>query len=155
MELKDINEILRDSQCIKTLTTTDEDGNPHTVLKSSLILWENKFLAYGELLDGSHTYRNMLRNYWGRKLVSIFLYHPSREICCQIKGRPYKFVYDGPLWDHILDSLWKWNPEAELSGVWMIKPLEIIAQDYDSRKKEEEKRVINQELWRRLRGLRS
>ncbi|MDY6864161.1 MAG: pyridoxamine 5'-phosphate oxidase family protein [Thermodesulfobacteriota bacterium] len=152
---KELIETLRDSETVKTLTTTDEAGNPHTVFKDTMTALDEESLAYIELIETSHTYKNMLRNYWNKKSVSITLYNEKRGIFYQIKGKPYKWVIDEPLWDQFLDKVWSMLPDADPSGVWIIKPKEIIDQSYEIRRMQEADRSPNSLFWYRYLGPRS
>ncbi|MBW1888179.1 MAG: hypothetical protein JRI52_07510 [Deltaproteobacteria bacterium] len=152
---KEIIEALKETDTIKVLTTTDEGGIPHTVFKGSLMALDNETLAYMELLETCRTQRNMLRNHWDNKLVAVGILNEKKGISYQIKGEPVRFIYNGPIWDQFLEQTWKMIPQSDPAGVWLIRVKEVINQDYFMRRKEEEKRVINQDIWRRFIGVRS
>jgi len=151
---EEVIEVLKDPETIKVLTTTDERGTPHTVFKGSLMALDNETLAYMELLETCRTQRNMLRNHWDNKLVVVSIFNGKINISYQIKGEPSRFLYNGPIWDQFLEQTWKVIPQSDPAGVWVIKVKEVINQDYGIRRKEEEKRVINQDIWRRFIGVR-
>ncbi|MDY6861670.1 MAG: pyridoxamine 5'-phosphate oxidase family protein [Thermodesulfobacteriota bacterium] len=151
---KEMMELLKDPDTIKTLTTTDEQGLPHTVFKSSLTALDENTIAYMELLETCNSQRNILRNHWAGKLVSIALYNSKNNLSYQIKGKAVRFVNYGPIFSKFIDKVWSVLPQADPAGVWMIEPAEIINEDYQIRRKEEEERVLNQQIWRRFLGKR-
>jgi len=144
---EEVIKTLRDPETIKALTTTDEEGVPHTVFKNSLTVLENGYIAYMELIETSQTQRNILRSLWFRKKVSISFINPRTGITYQIKGEPYKFIVDGPLWDKFLGEIRMRIPKANPSGVWLITPTEIRNQAYEKRKEEEAKRRPGSDFW--------
>ena len=72
----------------------------------------------------------------------------------QIKGSPYKFLRQGPIWDTYLDEVWKIIPESDPAGVWLITPKEVVNQNYFLRRKAEEDRRANWKRWQTLKGTR-
>jgi len=144
---QEVIEVFNDSQTVKTLTTTNEEGFPHTVCKGSLTVSEDGLVAYSELIETSQTQRNMLRNYWAKKSVAINLFNPRTGLSYQIKGIPYKFMVDGPIWSRFLTETRKVIPDADPSGVWLIIPQEVRNQDYEVRRKEEAIRRPGSGFW--------
>ena len=150
----EVIELLRDPETVKALTTTDEQGMPHTVFKGSLTALDEKSIAYMELLETCSTQRNILRNHWDVKSVAVAIYNQKKNLSYQIKGKPVRFVNYGPIWRQYLDQIWRTLPESDPAGVWIIEPEQIINEDYHVRRKEEEDRVLNQQIWRRFVGKR-
>ena len=146
----EVVEILRDPESIKVLTTTDESGFPYSVFKGSLTALDGDTIAYMELVENSETYKNMLRDYWIKKRVSVLVYTKEKG-AYQIRGVPVRFAIEGPIWDKFLDEIWSVIPDADPAGVWLIKAEEIINEDYETRKKQIESRFSpgNFSLWRR------
>lgn len=144
---QEIGKALKDPQTVKMLTTTDEEGTPHTVCKSSVSLLEDGLIAYCELIETCQTQRNMLRNQWAKKQVAISLFNPKTGASHQIKGLPYKFVMHGPIWLRFLAEVRKMIPDADPSGVWLIIPKEARNEDYELRRSEEAKRRPGTDLW--------
>lgn len=149
---KEIMETLNDPETLKVLATTDEKGIPHTVVKGSLKALDNETIAYMELIESSHTSRNILRNLWDKKMVTIGLFNVKKEISYQIKGEPYRIVLEGSIWDQFLDDVWEKLPDSDPAGVWLIRPMEISNQNYEVRLEEEIKRFHpgNYSNWRRF-----
>ena len=147
----EVVEILRDPESIKVLTTTDEIGYPYSVFKGSLTAFDGDTIAYTELLENSETYKNMLRNYWAKKRVSVVVYNREKEASYQIRGVPVRFAIEGPIWDKFLEEIWSMMPDVDPAGVWLIRAEEIITEDHGTRKKEIESRFSpgNFSLWRR------
>ncbi|MBW1851334.1 MAG: pyridoxamine 5'-phosphate oxidase family protein [Deltaproteobacteria bacterium] len=151
----EVVDLLRDPETIKVLTTTDEKGMPHTVFKGSLTALDENNIAFMELLETGNTQRNILRNHWDNKRVAVAVYNQRKNLSYQIKGKPVRFINYGPVWRQFLDQTWAQLPDADPAGVWLIEPEEIINQDYHASRKREEKRVLNQSLWRRFEGKRA
>ena len=151
---KKIADILRDEATVKVLTTIDEKGMPHTVFKNSLTALDNGMLAYMELLETGQTQRNMLSSLWYDKSVVISILNTKSNASYQIKGKPFRFLYNGPIWDEFLERTWKIMPDSDPAGVWMIKVVEVLNQDYRARREEEEERILNLSIWRRYIGVR-
>ena len=151
---KEITETLNDEETVKMLTTLDEKGFPHTVIKDTLKASEDGYLAYMELLETSQTQMNMLGSYWFKKDVSISLYNKKSGVAYQVKGEPYRFVYEGTLWDQFLQEVWKLMPDADPAGVWLIDPKLVINQDYKARREDQKRRRPNSLFWFGLMGRR-
>ena len=101
---KEIIEALRDPQKVKTLTTVDKDGMPHTVPIGSMTVLDDGNIAFLELLDTCKTQKNMLNCHWFKKEVSILIVDDwDTGKVYQIKGTPYKFLILGPLWEKFAD----------------------------------------------------
>ena len=151
---EELAEIFHDPKTVKVLVTSDDNGVPHPVFKGSLTLLDDGMIAYSELIERSRTYKNMLNNYWKKKEVAIALYNEGRG-AFQVKGRPHRFIIEGPIWDRFLEETWKVLPEADPAGVWIIEPLAVENLDYSLRRNEEEQRMLNYMPWMRLKGPRS
>lgn len=151
---KEITEILREPGTVKVLTTTDENGVPHSVIKASLVALDGESLGYIEMIERSRTYKNILRNCWDKKLVSICVYNEKKGVSYQIKAEPYKYEEVGPVWDEFLKETWERFPDSDPKCVWILKPKEVINEDLKVRKEAEDKRVITQKTWHRFRGIR-
>lgn len=152
---KEIIIALQDPQKVKTLTTIDKDGMPHTVPIGSMTVLDDGNIAFLELLDTCQTQKNMLNCHWFKKKVSILIVDDwNRGKVYQIKGNPYKFLILGPLWEKFLDQIWQQIPDADPSGVWIITPTEVINQNYFKRRKGEEERRANWTTWNTLKGAR-
>ena len=148
---EELIDICRDSETLKVLVTTDEEGVPHPVIKNSFTVLDNGMLAYAELIERCHTYKNMLRNYWHKKNVAILLFNQKKG-AFQIKGRPVRFLVEGVIWKKFVEEIWKVLPEADPAGIWTIEPLEVRNLDYNIAREEEEERMVNYMPWLRLKG---
>ncbi|HLA26908.1 MAG TPA: hypothetical protein VJZ49_03320 [Syntrophales bacterium] len=136
--------LLEDPESVKVLTTTDKDGVPNTVFKASLTALDDDFLAYVELFESSRSQKNMLQSLWFKKPVAMAVCKGG--LAYQIKGEPYRFVIEGPLRDSFFQQVWKRIPEVNPSGVWLIRPKEIIDESYKTQQKKEQSR-INYSIW--------
>jgi hypothetical protein len=155
MELpEDVVKLINDPKTIKTLTTVDSEGNPHSVPIGSMRVVDGN-IAYMELLDTCRTQKNMLNCYWFNKDVSVLVVDDWKKgDVYQIKGSPYKFLRQGPIWDIYLDEVWKIIPDSDPAGVWLITPKEVVNQNYFLRRKAEEERRANWKRWQTLKGAR-
>ena len=154
MELsKEIIEALQDPQKVKTLTTVNQEGAAHSVPIGYMNVLEDGNIAFMELLDTSKTQKNMLNCCWFEKDVSILVFDNWAEgKVYQIKGKPYKFLIFGPVWDQFLEGTWQMLPDADPSGVWLITPKEVRDQNYFTRRTAEEERRANWSRWNTLKG---
>ena len=152
---EDVVKLINDPKKMKTLTTVDTEGNPHTVPVGSMtVLGEN--IGFMELLDTCKTQKNMLNCYWFKKDVSVLVIDDwGKGDVYQIKGSPYKLLRQGPIWDKFLDEVWKIIPDADPTGVWLITPKEVVNQNYFLRRKAEGERRANWNRWQTLKGVRT
>ncbi len=141
LELKGL---LEDYESIKVLSTTDKDGVPNACFKGSLTALDDGLLAYVEFSESSRSQKNMLHNLWFKKPVAIAVCKGA--LAYQIKGVPYRFVIEGPLRDRFFQEVWKRIPESNPSGVWLIKPEEIIDESFLAQQKKEQGK-INYSIW--------
>jgi hypothetical protein len=151
-----VKALLEDPNAIKTVTTVDSEGNPHSVPVNSFSVMDDGTVAFLVLLDTCNTQKNMLNCYWFKKDISILVLGDwAKGEAFQIKANPYKFLTEGPVWDKYLDMIWKIIPEADPSGVWLITPKEVRDQNYFARRKGEEERRSNWTKWFTFKGARS
>jgi len=152
---EDVVKLINDPTKIKTLTTVDKDGNPHTVPIGSMTVLDGN-IAFMELLDTCKTQKNMLNCYWFKKDVSVLVVDDwAKGDVYQIKGSAHKLLRQGPIWDKFLEEVWKIIPDADPTGVWLITPKEVVNQNYFSRRKGEEDRRANWTRWQTLKGVRT
>ena len=150
-----VKTFLEDTNVIKTLTTVDSEGNPHSVPINSFSVMDDGNIAFMELLDTCQTQKNMLNCYWFKKDVSILIMGDwGKGEAFQLKGIPCKFLTEGPVWDKYLAMIWKVIPKADPSGVWLITPKGIRNQNYFVRRKGEEDRRYNWAKWFTFKGTR-
>jgi len=150
---EELTEICKDPETIKALVTLDEDGNPHVVVKNSLSILDDGAIAYLELIDTCHTQKNMLRSYNFKKPVAINITNLKRNISYQIKGHPLKSIDDGPIWEQYLDQIWSIMPDVDPAWVWLIEADDVINENCEVRKKEEDERLYPRaSFWHRYLG---
>lgn len=139
----EVIELLRDPSTLKVLATTDEAGNPHAVLKDTLTILDDGFIAYGETLESSRTNSNVLRSTWFDKVVAVLLCSADGR-SYQIKGKPYRYVTTGSLFKQFyLAARRRDGPDSDLAGIWLIAPLEVRNETFAVRKEEEERKHPN------------
>ena len=117
-----LKKIINDPQSTKVLATTDKNGVPHVVFKSSIVVTEEGYIKYFEIIESSTTNKNMTNSIWHDKWVSVNVL--SGEQSYQIKGKIYRAVIYGDEFEkdyvYVRDVL-----KEDLSTVWLIKPLKI------------------------------
>ncbi|MBT8338753.1 MAG: hypothetical protein HKP58_17555 [Desulfatitalea sp.] len=129
----------------KLLTTTDENGIPHCVCKHSMLIVEDDgayhgCIAYLELIEMSQSYKNMIWTFNLNKTVAITTYNPVDLTSYQVKGVPYLYLMEGPLWQQMLKNVWEVLPMAEPAGAWLIVPTEERDENFSTRMKAEDER---------------
>jgi hypothetical protein len=137
---KEVIGLINDGDSIKIIATSDEKGNAHTVFGDDLTVLDDGNLAFSEAFEGSQASVNLFRSIWFDKDIEVTI-RAKDETAFQIKGRPYKYVYTGPLFKKFyFAAREKWGADSELAGVWIIKPLEVKNETYAVRKAEEDKK---------------
>lgn len=137
---KEVVDLISEPESIKIVATTDEEGNPHAVFKDFVNVLEDGNIAFGEEFEGSPTNVNLVRAIWFDKNVELAI-RGKDGTTYRIKGKPYKYVYTGPLFKRFyLAARKKWGPDSELAGVWVITPQEVKNETYEVRKKEEDEK---------------
>lgn len=148
-------EIFNDPETNKILATLDEQGNPHVVCKYSLTILDDGTIGFLELIETSQTHKNMLRSYNFKKPVAINITNVKRDISYQIKGHTLKLTVDGLTWDRFLDQIWSVMPDVNPAGVWLIEPDEVIDENFQVRRKEEDERFFPRaSFWHKYSGQR-
>ncbi|HTP26126.1 MAG TPA: pyridoxamine 5'-phosphate oxidase family protein, partial [Anaeromyxobacteraceae bacterium] len=120
--------LLRDEESMKMLATTDADGSPHAVLKQSLTVGENGNIVYLELLESSHTNKNLLRALWFGQRVAVAVRRGSKS--WQVKGRPVRAHVAGPVFQRAYTRIRERLGDVDLAAVWVIEPEEVIDQSW-------------------------
>lgn len=121
---------------LKVLATVDSDGVPHVVFKDSIIVNEDGYVEYLELLESSQTNKNMTYSIWFNKTVAVSVYSGGRSF--QIKGTPYRELITGREFEKRYITV-KEKQGEDLAAVWLIEPYQIKEQTYEVRKAAEEK----------------
>lgn len=134
---KEVVKLLEDEKTFKILTTVDQEGIPHSVIKQSLHITEAGNLAYLELLETSKTQKNMVYSIWFNGTVAISILGKNNE-SYQIKGKPIKVHISGPLFEESYIETQKKFPDSDLAAVWVIEPESVFDQSYFVRKTAEE-----------------
>ncbi len=132
-----IAKLLEDKSTVKVLATSDENGNPHAVVKQSIHADKDGNLVCLELLESSKSNKNMVRSIWFGRNVAVSIYGED-DISYQIKGRPVKAHVAGPVFRKYYTKVRETLEDADLAAVWIITPDEVIDQTFSARKSEEE-----------------
>jgi predicted pyridoxine 5'-phosphate oxidase superfamily flavin-nucleotide-binding protein len=133
----DLKELLDDPATVGTIATLDESGAPHAVPSPFLRLDAAGRLVHLELLETSHTHRNLLRSVWFDRPVSIVLSGTEGRVLV-LKGRVHKAHVSGPLFSDYYREVREQLGDADLAGVWLIEIQEVINETYALRKAREE-----------------
>jgi predicted pyridoxine 5'-phosphate oxidase superfamily flavin-nucleotide-binding protein len=134
---KEVIELLADQETVKILATTDQDGEPHAVIKQTLHLGEDGNLVILELLESSHTSKNLLRSIWFQRRVAVTLWGKNGENY-QIKGKPVRNIITGPVFQKHYTAIRERLGDTDLAGIWIIEPEEVVEETYRVRRAAEE-----------------
>lgn len=134
---EDLKQALNDPKTIRTLATIGKDGAPHIAFKQSLRLRTDGNLEYDELIETSHSNKNLVYSLWFGKTVSICLLSPDQR-SFHIVGRPLKVVIAGREFRSHYVAVLNDQSKADLSGVWILEPISVYEQSFNKRKIEEE-----------------
>jgi hypothetical protein len=131
--------LLKDSESVKVVTTIDDKGVPHVVVKGSLTTLDGENIAFHEGLDSSISNKNLVRSIWFNKIVAINV--TKGPISYQIKGKPYKCLITGPVFKQfLLKARERKGSDADIAAVWIITPEEVKNESSAIRRKEEEEK---------------
>lgn len=134
---RDIIDLLNDRDTIKVLATVNARGEPHAVFKQSLHVGEDGLIHSLELIETSHTAKNLVGSIWFERKLSILLRGADNR-SVQIKGRVHQYQISGALFEkHYLAARERLG-DVDLAGVWVIEPEEVIEQGLQARRGEEE-----------------
>lgn len=132
---EDVINLIENAQTFKAIATVDEEGHPH-ITQRDLTMLDDGTLAYGEPFESSYLNSDMVRSIWFNQSISIFLQQNNHSF--EIKGRPVRYVIEGPLYNKFyLEEKEKHKSDGDLAGVWIIEPQEIRNESYSTRRKEE------------------
>ncbi|MDR1136844.1 MAG: hypothetical protein LBK91_00850 [Synergistaceae bacterium] len=121
---------------VKVLSTTDNRGVPHSVVKNSLRADDDGNLAYLEMIESSDTNSNMTGSLWFDRQVSILLIG-ANGASWQIKGSPERCLVAGPVFEAHYREIREKQGDVDLAAVWVITPEEVRDESFDARFAEE------------------
>jgi hypothetical protein len=131
---KAVLERLNELDALKVLVTLDEHGAPHPTPKGSL-RWDGERIVSWEILESSHTNRNLTRSIWFDKPVAILLVTADKQ-AYKIAVKPVRNLTSGK-------DFTRHYEEAEerrglgIAAVWLFEPVEITDQSAKTRIAEE------------------
>lgn len=125
-----------DERAVKVLATVDADGTPHAVVKGSLRLRADGTLVHLELLESSHTNKNLLRALWFGGRVAVTVVRGLRS--WQIIGRPVRAHVAGPSFQEEYVRVRERLGDVDLAAVWELQPETVVDQSPVRRRREEE-----------------
>src|SRR5450631_4047253 len=96
---KEIIALFGSDDSTKVLATVNEHGFPHAATKPFIRVDDDGNLLYLELVESSHTQKNLVRSIWFDQKVSISV-SDSYGQSWQIKGKPVKTLITGPVFLH-------------------------------------------------------
>jgi predicted pyridoxine 5'-phosphate oxidase superfamily flavin-nucleotide-binding protein len=132
-----VRELLEDPATVGTIATLDESGAPHAVPSPFMHIDADGRLIHLELLETSLTHRNLLRSIWFDRPVTVSLSGTGGSVTV-VKGRVHKVHVSGPLFSSYYRDVREQLGDADLAGVWLIDPHEVIDETYALRKVREE-----------------
>lgn len=134
---KELIALLGKADTVKLLVTTDEKGDSHAVVKKSLQLDQENHFVYLELLESSHTNKNMIRSLWFNHSVTLAVVGANGE-SYQVKGSPVKAIVSGPSFQKHYKAVREKLGDVDLAAVWVIEPQKIVDQSFPVRRQQEE-----------------
>lgn len=127
--------LLNDPSVIKLISTVDENGTPHTVVRDSISSDTTGNLFFLEYLESSQTNRNLVRSIWFDRKVSITLVASDGRIF-EIKGIPIRTHISGPVFQKHYRELQERGKDVDLAAVWIIAPEEVRDESIVARQRE-------------------
>lgn len=134
---EEIKNIINSPDTLKVLATVGKDGNVHVVFKGSIFVDEDGYIVYDEILEYSVTNRNVLYSLWFNKEVAINVLTQDKK-SYQIKGIPEKAFVSGSFYEKHYAKIQQKNKDNDLATVYLIKPTEVIDQNFAVKKSEYE-----------------
>jgi len=134
---KEIIALLGSDDSTTVLATVNEQGYPHAASKPYVRVDGDGNLLYLELVESSHTQKNLVRSIWFDQKVAISVSGTNGQ-SWQIKGKPVKTLITGPLFLHHYSEVRKRLGDVDLSAVWVIEPEEVINENISVRHAEEQ-----------------
>jgi len=134
---KEIIALLGSDDSTKVLATVNELGYPHAASKPYIRVDGDGNLLYLELVESSHTQKNLVRSIWFEQKVAISVSGTNGQ-SWQIKGKPVKTLITGPVFLHHYREVRKRLGDVDLSAVWVIEPEEVINENISIRHAEEQ-----------------
>lgn len=133
----DVIDLLNDPDTIKILATVNDKGEPHAVFKQSLHVGEDGLIHSLELIETSHTAKNLVGSIWFERKLSILLRGTDNR-AVQIKGRVHQYHISGALFQRHYLAAREHLGDVDLAGIWVIEPVEVIEQGLQARWKTED-----------------
>lgn len=130
---QDVIDLLNDRNTVKVLATVNDKGEPHAVFKQSLHVGEDGLIHSLELIETSHTAKNLVGSIWFERKLSILLRGADNR-AVQIKGRVRQYLISGALFQQHYLSARERLGDVDLAGVWVIEPEEVIEQGLQARR---------------------
>jgi len=135
----DLESAIKRGDAAKALATSDENGTPNVIFSPFLHLDDDGNLAHLELLESSKTNRNLTRAIWFDRKATISVRTPEgRE--WSITGTPFKVHISGPVYQRNYLKAKEAYGDADLAGVWIIKPEAASEETHSKRLAEQDER---------------
>jgi hypothetical protein len=135
---RELINIIQDDKSIKMIATVGEEGFPHVVQRGDFKVLEDESIVFAEWRESSITNSNLVRAIWFGGQAAIFV-SDDKDASYQIKGVPVRFDYVSPLYkEFYVSTRKKHGGDADITGIWYIKPIEVRNENPFIRKKEEE-----------------
>jgi hypothetical protein len=128
-------ERLNDADALKVLVTLDENGVPHPTPKGS-IHWNGEHIVSWEILESSHSNRNLTRSIWFDKPVTILLVTADKQ-AYKIAAKTARNIVAGKEFTRHYEEAEKRHGRG-IAGVWLYDPVEITDQSARTRIAEEQ-----------------
>lgn len=138
--------LLRDATTIKALATVSKQGVPHVTVDPAITVDEKGNLLYLEFFENSESNVNLINSLWFKRQAAIYVTKQeesdptepaSSAASWQIRGIPTHSVISGPLFEQCYREALAKDQEADLSTVWIIRPVEVIDESRSFKKQQQ------------------
>ncbi len=133
---EEVKALINDEKTVKVLATVSKKGEVNSSVVDHIETDEEGNIVIYELLESSANSKNLVYSLWFEKKVSLTL-SAGGGIRYQIKGIPVRDTVTGPAYEKKYREFSDINPENDLAGIWVIKPVEVREETYALRLKEE------------------
>ena len=121
----EIRELVNRAETVKVLSLHDDDGNPHSFVKTTLRISPDGVIEYHEFNESSKSYKYFTRALWFDKKAAVTVIGQNGENYL-IKGKPMKIIICGSAFEKNYSWIRKEFGDVDLAAVCLIEPEELI-----------------------------
>jgi len=126
---EELKTILTTPGTVALLATINGDGTPHAAVMEFVSLAENGTLEYLELLESSHSYRNLNASLWFSKTVAILISNPDGNRYL-ITGKPVKISISGSTFEERYVWIREQRGDVDLAAVCIIEIIDVVEETF-------------------------